>query len=221
MILVLLVVALLPCFVWGEEVASDVKPAWTARKVPAGVVETIINGNMFTPDLRREPKVEEPDDGDEAEEVEVEEAQDAPPEPEVVDPDRGYRLVGTSHAEAGWFAFIESRVSGEIYRVSVDESVASGRVTMIDYNRIEYEVEKDVRTILIGQDLTGAAPQASIESELSRLFDPEGSDSGSSSGSDRELSDETANPGAEPSDAENQRAEILRRLRERRERESQ
>lgn len=185
---------------------------WSAREVPSEVVDTIINRNIFVPDQRRAPRVETPtiDDSDTASDepaVQIE----AKPE----DPGRRFRLIGSSFSTGQWIAFIEQMDTNDIRRITINGEIANGTVTRIDYNRIEYAVDGEKRDILIGRDLTGAEPvmpTTAYPGTNGPTVTPPTTTSTSNNGPPA---------AASPSDADARRAEILRQLRERRERENQ
>lgn len=218
----LLIVSPLPAAAQKDADPINGASTWSAREVPAELVDSIINGNMFMPDLRREPRVElSPGDA-----VSDEMRAEDPPAPQPVysadDPDRRFRLIGSSFAGGRWLAFIENNETGEVHRVAVEEPIASGTITAIDYNRIEYVANDESRTVLIGRDLTGAEPPTTLESDLSSLFESDTPSVQTAVSPRADTSSNTPNTLAtDPSDAEARRAEVLRRLRERRERESQ
>lgn len=216
LILVILITAL-PAVAQNEAAPKQSTPAWTPHEVPAELMESVINGNLFVPNQRRVPRVEPPP-GEETDNQPADQTR----EPEVIDqddPDRDYRLIGSSYTGGQWLAFIENSQTREIHRVAVDQSIASGKVSSIDYDRIEYAVNDETRAIQIGRDLTGAEPRASLESELSNLFAPVTTTDQTPSPTG--TTESTNAPATESATGDNSRAEILRRLRERRERESQ
>ena len=212
-------------FTQSKEDAPGQVQAWSPRPVPGGLVDKVINGNLFVPNQRREPRVEPP--SGEANNSEGPDENAPPPvEREPENPDRRYRLVGTSAETGRWLAFIENTETREVVRVAVDQEVASGSVTKIDYNRIEYANDGETTSVLIGCDLTGEPPQPPLNERLDNLFMPESAVSSRPDGSGASESSNNGSSGgnpssAPPSDTDAQRAEILRRLRQRRERDSQ
>jgi len=190
--------------------------AWSAGAVPADVVDTIINRNMFVPGQRRAPRIETPaDNADDArsDESAPPSAEDRPQDrPE--DPGRRFRLIGSSFSTGQWIAFIEQADTSDIHRVAVNTAVANGTVLAIDYDQIVFAVEGETRTVLIGRDLTGAEPLTPAAAAPGAA--------GPSPSSTATTPPTTNNaPDAAPSDADARRAEILRQLRERREQQSQ
>lgn len=190
--------------------------AWSAGAVPADVVDTIINRNMFVPGQRRAPRIETP--AEHAEDARPDEpatpADAERPQDRPEDPARRFRLIGSSFSTGQWIAFIEQTDTSEIHRVAVNTAVANGSVAAIDYDQIEFAVGGETRTVLIGRDLTGAEP-------LTPNAAAPGAD-GPPPSSPATTPATTHNaPDAAPSDADARRAEILRQLRERREQQSQ
>jgi hypothetical protein len=187
------------------------KAKWSAREVPSEVVDTIISRNIFVPDQRRTPRVETPtieDSGTTSDEPAIQ--IEAQPE----DPGRRFRLIGSSFSTGQWIAFIEQMDTDDIRRIAIDGEIANGTVSRIDYDRIEYTVDGEARDILIGRDLTGAEPvmpTVAFPGTNGPAATPPTTTSTSNNGS----------PAAPSSDADARRAEILRQLRERRERENQ
>lgn len=214
------VIMLLALPVMAQDTPTPTTPAWTARTVPKDLIDSVINGNLFVPNQRREPRVEPPPGNTEQETTSAPEPQRTEIVPD--DPDRDYRLIGTSQNGGQWLAFIENNQSQQIHRIAVDQPIASGRITHIDFNRIEYAVNDETRGIQIGRDLTGAAPIPTLESDLDNLFAPSTNTEQAinPSGADQASDTHTTGPVTDTA-GESSRAEILRRLRERRERESQ
>ena len=198
---------------------AQAAPAWTAREVPAELMEAVINGNLFVPNQRREPRVEPPPGENTSDGSPVEESISPQNTYQEDDPDRAYRLIGLSHTGGRWLAFIENSQTREMHRVAVDQPIASGTVTAIDYDRIEYAVNDETRIIQIGHDLTGIEPRVPLESELSSLFAPVTTTG--ETPSPNNIAETTNTPATETAGGDVSREEILRRLRERRERESQ
>jgi hypothetical protein len=218
---ILLIITTLPALAQQDTTTPPSKTVWSARQVSAELVEAVINGNLFVPDQRREPRVQPPPGDSASDESQTYGPTDPPIEYRAEDPDRSYRLIGTSFTGGRWLAFIENDQTREIHRVTVDESIASGTVTAINYNRIEYAANDQSRSVPIGRDLTGAEPPASLESDLSGLFATESASDVSTDSMDTQSQADNTPAATAPSTADDQRAEVLRRLRERRERESQ
>lgn len=207
----LIVMTSLPAIAQDSTDAPDSATKWSAKEVPSDLVDTIINRNMFVPDQRRAPRVETPPE--DVDDTQTEEA--APPvEVHPEDPDRRFRLIGASFVTDRWLAFIENLDDAQIHRVSIDGKIASGTITEIGYNRIEYAVDGETRTVLIGRDLTGAEPVMPAPSYP-------GASGATAPPSNVTPTNGNDAPTAAPSDADARRAEILRQLRERRERENQ
>ncbi len=213
--------------------SSGAEP-WSARDVDDELVEAVVRGNLFAPEQRRAPRVETPAVEDEPDTEPERTIVEQPPEPD--DPGKGYRLVGISRHDGRWLAFIEESGSGLTHRIAPDQPIAAGVVAQIEVDRITYtpeteadtEVASEPRIILIGRDLTGAVPEPSLESAVTNLFVPEstakvpsGSDSDTDASSSAESTNETPPTAPDPGSAEARRAELLRQMRERRERESQ
>lgn len=199
--------------------------AWSPRAIPDELVGRINNGNLFVPNLRREPRVETPQ-GEADDDTNPDENAATPVVVEPENPDRRYRLVGISSETGQWLVFIENTESREVVRIAVGDEIASGSVTLIEYNRIEYTTDGQATSVLIGRDLTGEMPRAASNQNLDSPFVPGStaargsSDPGSSDSQGSDPSNSNP-PSATPPNADAQRAEVLRRLRERRERESQ
>lgn len=199
----------LPVAAQDDTGATTEVTAWSARIIPSEVVDVIINRNLFVPDQRRAPRIETPtQEADDA-------ASDEPAPPVEIqpeDPGRRFRLIGSSFSTGRWIAFIEQIDTTDIHRVAVNDEIANGTVTTIDYNRIGYTAEGETRDILIGRDLTGAEPVMPATSYPG---------SNGSTSSSTATTSSPNNSSAAPPDADARRAEILRQLRERRERENQ
>ncbi|MEZ6190656.1 MAG: hypothetical protein R3C45_05115 [Phycisphaerales bacterium] len=195
----------------GSDTAKT-KANWSAKEVPSEVVDTIISRNIFVPDQRRAPRVETPaQDADDA----ASDQSPPPVEAQPEDPGRRFRLIGASFSTGQWIAFIEEIDTSDIHRLAVDGPIANGTVATIDYDRIEYAVDGEVRDILIGRDLTGAEP---VKTAVSYP----GTNGPAAPPTTATPPTNNSSPTATPtSDADARRAEILRQLRERRERENQ
>lgn len=185
---------------------------WSARQVPSETVDTIINRNMFVPDQRRAPRIEAPP-ADEGDAGGSDDPEPAPAEAHPEDPGRRFRLIGSSFSTGRWIAFIEQIDTTDIHRVAVNGEIANGTVATIDYDRIGYTVDGETRAVQIGRDLTGAEPVMPTTTYP-------GTDNAAPSPTAAAPSNNNGPPAAS-SDADARRAEVLRQLRERRERENQ
>ncbi len=188
--------------------------AWTAKEVSKETMEKVINGNLFVPSQRRAPRVE-PAPGEAGQE---QPEQQYEPQPEPEDPDRAYRFIGVSYTGERWLAFFENMQTREVFRVGEDETFASGKLGAISHDVVEYQVGDEQRNIQIGYDLTGALASRSYGSGMSGYY---GSSDGYGSSTSERGSDNSTTSSNESSDTGSSTADILRRLRERRERESQ
>lgn len=230
----------------NESQPTGVKP-WQAKPVDRAEVEAVINGNLFIPDQRREP-VKEPPPGTSQAQADDHQPQIVAPPSRPEDPGKQYRLIGVSKRDGQWLAFIEHRGDGTIQRVALNEPVANGQVTAINIDSIEFQAQVEVvpepsrepeaeagtepdaaaqpeaepetrtelRSIWIGQDLTGADATGSFGSSIPNGFTP---------GPGPSSPDQT-HPDAGPGDTDNNAsnaspADILRQMRERRQREGQ
>lgn len=224
-ILLVITLVMLPLLPTVGQESDDVpvhKPTWSPRPVGSELVNSVINGNLFVPNQRRAPRVEtKPGEADNPTKAEDTQTSQPPIDVEPENPDRRYRLIGTSSDTGRWVAFIENTETDEVFRVALDEEIARGSVALISYDRIEYSVNGQVISVLIGRDLTGEIPQPSLGERLDNLFMSDSTTTEPDNSTETSGTNSENSPSATPSDADAQRAEILRRLRERRQRDSQ
>ena len=187
----------------GSASAADEPTAdWQAGALGEAALAEIVRGNIFSADRRRrepepKPEGEKEEAKDEGGEPEPSEPKGPPP-----NPDRNLVLTGVSIHDGEPCAFIEDRGSGELRRVRQPGSIGRGRITAIGLEGVMYRADGETTRIVPGHTLAGGLPGAGADGGASVRSDSAGGEGGSSS---------QAEGGDGPS-----RAEILRRMRQRR-----
>jgi hypothetical protein len=149
----------------------------------------------------------------------------------VFDSDRDIALTGISRRDGEYVAFFEHIASGATTRMRVGEVVGKGRIKAITLDGIEYERGDFVSSIQIGRTLTGAIAAIVVTPTLPTMAArPAGTAAPSGPPRRREgpttaSTQPTTQPGAAPAPSpsgggkDDSMADILKRMRERRDRE--
>ncbi|MFW6059132.1 MAG: hypothetical protein ACODAQ_03070 [Phycisphaeraceae bacterium] len=170
--------------------AADRVEQWRPAALDAAVRERIVQRNIFSPSrpVEESPPSAAPAEAREQETVDADAAQR-----EARDPDRELVLVGISMRGGERCAFVE-QPGGEVRRMTEPGPIGRGRITAITLSAVTYEVDGERRRIQPGQTLAG------------QIVAEGGSGGMQRSGATRE----------DASEESSDRAEILRRMRERR-----
>lgn len=197
-------------FVSGARTPAPIVPAdpWTPPSDGRERFEPITRVNIF---LAQRPRVME--DRPRQPEPEPDEPKEDPgPPPPPPDPDGNKVLVGVSLVGEGEdrrpVMVIEDRSTGQITRVTELGPFSQGEITAADLNGLTYTVGDDTRQVGIGQALTGEPAPGSPPA-------PGSGTPGSTPGSAPATSSEPDGNASE----NGEESDVLRRLRERRERE--
>jgi len=193
--------------------AAEGKEAWDAYRI-------LVDRNIFMR-YRRAPRPDRPLDPQPA-------APRPPAAPQFV-------LTGTARSGDGFIAFFEESRTGDTARVAVGQTVGEAVVTAITLDGVEVAKGETTRTIRIGDDLEGRAverphqatpsPPPAVPTppaEEAKAAEPAGADdspeAGPSPAEGKPADDPTeAEPPSQSGDADI--AEILERMRQRREEE--
>ena len=192
----------------ADESAAAPAETWRPAALDAESLDTIVRGNIFNPAQRRgEPKPEPDKPEGEPTEASKEPEETGPP-PESSNPDNGLLLIGISIHDGQPCAFIEDRAAGKVRRVREPGEIGRGRITAIDLDGVTYQVEGAEQRIKPGRTLAGNPPGSAAAATAAS--ESGGTGSGTSS-SARSGSEEGADD-----DGDSSRADILRRMRQRR-----
>lgn len=134
--------------------------------------------------------------------------QPAAPPPPPPDPIDTHVLVGISQRGDETVAFVEDRTTAQVYRLTEGDAVAEGVVRTIAADTVRFEHEGQMYDLHPGLTMRGEAPATALRPSP-RPAAPSAAPSSTPSG------EPAANDAASSAEAE-----ILRRLRERRQRES-
>ena len=75
-------------------------------------------------------------------------------------PEAKFVVTGVVFEDGDFRAFIEDATAGKVLRLSVGDSIARGKITLIDIDTVVYEAEGKQSVINVGTTLAGVTPTA-------------------------------------------------------------
>ena len=200
-LLVIAAAVWLPAAVWPVPAAAQENRAWDNYRV-------LVDRNIFLRD-RRPPRP-------------TRTIRSQPRMPEPSDTDRGIVLTGVARHDGEFIAFFEDTGTRATGRAAVGQAIGKGKVTAITLDGVEYERDGSVSRIEIGDALRGGRfvreTVAAKPGPATRPGEPPAPTTGPATAS-AEPAPATRPAPPETTDKTSDVADILKRMRQRRERE--